>query len=102
MAHFANRTIAENGTITVDYSFATLTAKPFVNKYDETHYEFKLTEKSSEKYKSSTTLDNDSLSPHSEWDLLSGVEEAALSTLRSYRDNIRREVDKLTAMLTKQ
>lgn len=102
MTNIANRTIAENGTITVDYTFAKVVAKPFVNKYDETRYEFEVSIPEGNCKRAHTiTLDNDYMSLQDEWNLLSGIEEAARDAIKHYRDHFKRKIEDLSLILAK-
>lgn len=102
MVNIANRTIAEHKIITVDYTFAKVVAKLFVNKYDEIHYKFEVSIPEGNGNRAHTlTLNNDHLSLQDEWNLLSGIEEAARDAISRYRNYLRRKVEDLNLILVK-
>ena len=102
MTTFVNRTISENGTVTIDYSFATVVARCSTKSQDTVHYTFELyIPKKNDERAYPVLLNSYYLSLQNEWELLSGIEEAARSALEAYRNCFKRKVEQLNDILAK-
>lgn len=99
---FATREVADNGTITIYYSFGTVVARRSIKSDNMVSHAFELKVPTKDgKRAHSILLNGYYLSVHDEWLLLSGIEEAARNAIEHYRECFSRKVQELDRVLGK-